>query len=140
VPFSKQYMRGIRKWLELTSFAATVLPIGWILSNCLLNIFSPKLYTAAIFLGASRWLHETTLPRYWGGQPPVPIPCHRLRFVPSWSHYCVQVHFHKLQITDYWISDGLTPSFHRKRVVSLCQWSSPPILQSFSAPFEHYTS
>jgi hypothetical protein len=66
VPFRKQYRRGIRKWFELTSFAVTVLHLGWILSNCLLNIFSPRLYTAAIFLGASTWLYETTLSRCCG--------------------------------------------------------------------------
>ena len=38
-----------------------------------------------------------------------------------------------------WISDGLTPSFHRNRVVFLCSWPTPSVLQPSAPRFDHYT-
>jgi len=38
-----------------------------------------------------------------------------------------------------WISDGLTPSFHRNRVVFLCSWLSPSVLRPSAPSFDHYT-
>lgn len=116
--------RDIRKWFGLTSFAASLLSSGWIITTAGSPYFLPRYLHCfrllANFRMASR-NHSLGLLRChsWTAACAVFLPLLLLRAQFS-TVLCAGAFSPQIADNRRRISDGLMPSFHRNHVVHLC--------------------